>query len=216
MKKLITLILAVSLLLGCVGFAAAEEMPAVITDANGNPVDLGGMEIIIGDWWSSGEVAEPNNAQEEAQQEYREWIQETYNFKIKQVAVCGWEDNAEAFTNFATTGGEENYVYILRPDCVGAPLRNGLLYDLASLDCLDFTAKKWNGSTKEMTSKGDSVYGMTVGIEPRFGLFFNKRVLEEADIDPESIYDMQASGEWTGRSLRKSWRKRPATPTTTA
>ena len=56
----------------------------IITDADGNTIDLGGMEIVIRDWWSSGEVAEPNNAFEEAQQEYRAWIQETYNFTIKE------------------------------------------------------------------------------------------------------------------------------------
>ena len=47
----------------------------IIKDADGNTVDLGGIEVVIRDWWSSGEVAEPNNAFEEAQQEYREWIQ---------------------------------------------------------------------------------------------------------------------------------------------
>ena len=76
-------------------------------------------------------------------------------------------------------------------------MRNNLLVDLASLDCLDFSAKKWNSSTLSMMTSGSSVYGMTVGVEPRFGLFFNKRILEEAGIEPDSIYDLQASGEWT-------------------
>ncbi|HBI72998.1 MAG TPA: hypothetical protein DDY59_07400, partial [Lachnospiraceae bacterium] len=49
--------------------------------------DLGGMEIIIGDWWSPQEPAEPTNAMEEATLEYRQMIQEKYNFTIKQVAV---------------------------------------------------------------------------------------------------------------------------------
>jgi hypothetical protein len=33
--------------------------------------------------------------------------------------------------------------------------------------------------------------------EPKFGLYFNKRLLKEAGIDPESLYDMQAKGTWT-------------------
>ena len=49
----------------------------VITDADGNPIDLGGMEIIIRDWWSPEEPAEPTNEFEEARDEYRAWIQET-------------------------------------------------------------------------------------------------------------------------------------------
>ena len=59
---------------------AEEEGPKVITDENGNPIDLGGMEIVVRDWWSSEEQAEPSNDYEESLDEYREWIQETYNF----------------------------------------------------------------------------------------------------------------------------------------
>jgi ABC-type glycerol-3-phosphate transport system substrate-binding protein len=33
--------------------------------------------------------------------------------------------------------------------------------------------------------------------EARSGIYFNKRVLEDAGVDPESIYDMQANGTWT-------------------
>ncbi len=31
----------------------------VITDANGNPIDLGGVEVVIRDWWSNNEL--PSN-----------------------------------------------------------------------------------------------------------------------------------------------------------
>ena len=54
-----------------------EDGYVALTDADGNVYDLGGMEIIIRDWWSSGEEEEPKNAYEEARQEYREWVQDT-------------------------------------------------------------------------------------------------------------------------------------------
>lgn len=97
------------------------------------------MEIIIRDWWSSGEEEEPKNAYEEARQEYRDWVQDTYNFKIKQVAISDWGSTPEDFLNYATTGGDENYVWILRQgaEFVSA-MNSGLMYDLATLDCLDF------------------------------------------------------------------------------
>lgn len=34
-------------------------------------------------------------------------------------------------------------------------------------------------------------------IEPKGGLYFNKRLLSEAGIEPQSIYDLQESGDWT-------------------
>jgi hypothetical protein len=47
-------------------------------------------------------------------------------------------------------------------------------------------------------TKGDAVYGMRpIPSEPRDGVWFNKRLLEEAGIDPESLYDMQRDGTWT-------------------
>lgn len=46
-----------------------------LTDENGNVYDLGGMEIIIRDWYSGdGTVYEAKSDFEEAQQEYREWL----------------------------------------------------------------------------------------------------------------------------------------------
>ena len=50
----------------------------------------------------------------------------------------------------------------------------------------------------EQYSKGDAIYAMYAGYsEARTGVYFNKRLLTEAGIDPESIYDMQADGTWT-------------------
>ena len=172
----------------------------VLTDADGNPYDLGGMEIIVRDWWSSGEEAEPTSDYEEARLEYREWLQETYNFTLTQVAISDWGSTPSDFVEYATTGGDENYIWILRDDpATTSAMATGLMYDLSTLDCLDFSEDKFQeNKLHEQYSIGDSVYAMYAGkSEPRTGLFFNKRILEEAGIDPESIYDMQADGTWT-------------------
>ena len=178
---------------------AEEEEYTVITDENGDPVDLGGMDIVIRDWWS-GDPAEPTNDYEEAREEYREWIQETYNFTISQQAISDWASTPADFVDYATSGGDENYVFILRDDpAITSALSSGLMYDLATLDCLDFSAPKFQrNKLHEQYSKGDSIYAMYAGYsEPRTGVYFNKRLLEDAGIDPESIYDMQADGTWT-------------------
>lgn len=207
MKKALSLVL-VTLMVLCMSLTAlATESPyegiEVIVDADGKPIDLGGMEIIVGDWWTAAEQPEPSTAQEEATAEYREWIQTTYNFKIKQVAVSDWGAMPEFVTNFATSGGVENYVFITRPGTQAAPMASGLYYDLATLDSLDFTQEKWNPATKTLMTKGESIFGMRPETgEPRTGLFFNKRLLTEAGIDPESIYDMQAEGTWTWEAFQ--------------
>ena len=207
MKKTLAMILAIMMLLACVPAMAEDvENPYAeygveiqIDPATGKPYDLGGMEIIICDWWSSDwHENEPTTQTEEDTRAYREWIEETYNFTIKQVAATTWGDSPTDFTNIATTGSEENYIWILRAGAYLQPMNAGLFYDLATLDCLDFTDEKWNTIVKDLTTSGESIYAMRPEpAEARKGIFFNKRLLTEAGVDPESIYDMQAAGTWT-------------------
>ena len=178
---------------------------SVITDSNGNPIDLGGMEIVVRDWWSVGNPGIPLNDYEEARQEYRDWIQETYNFTFKEQAISTWGDAPMDFVDYVMSGGDyHNYVFALRSDDVTAnAFHEGLMYDLASLDCLDFEHDPIfiRNGVDELYSRGDSIYAMYASNngfpEAMSGLYFNKALLLSAGIDPESIYDMQAAGTWT-------------------
>ncbi len=172
----------------------------VIKDADGNTVDLGGMEVIIRDWWSGdGSASEPSNDYEEARQEYRDWIQETYNFKIKTMGISDWGSTPQDFIDYVTSGGDENnYVFTLDSRSAAA-MSQGFMYDLSTLDCLDFTEAKFTSNKMhELYSKGSSIYAMSTGkSEPRTGIWFNKRLLTEAGIDYQTIYDMYDAGTWT-------------------
>ncbi len=204
MKKLISLFLALVMMLSVCSFAVAEDVPEgypeIIKDANGNTIDLGGMQIVVTDYWSAadGTPAEPTNSAAEAQLEFREWCMKTYNFTMIQKSDGDWAANPQSLLDFINTQGEENRVMIMRPDSVSTAMNGGLLYDLSTLDCLDFTDSKWNSAIVSLMSKGDAIYGASTGkAEPREVVFFNKRLVEEAGIDPESIYDLQKNNEWT-------------------
>ena len=168
---------------------AAEETASdeydpyqIITDADGNPIDLGGMEIIIRDWWS-GDEQEPQNEYEEALKDYRDWIQETYNFTIKSQAMSDWGSTPTDFVDYATTGGDENYIFTLRDDpAITSAMANGLMYDLSTLDCLNFDDAKFQRNLlHKQYSKGSSIYAMFAGYsEARTGVYFNKRILTDA------------------------------------
>ena len=81
---------------------------------------------------------------------------------------------------------------------VAKPMANGLFYDLAKLDEVDFDEDKWSVAVKNLMTVGDSIYGMRAQkAEPRGGVIWNKRLFEEAGLDPDLPYDLQASGEWT-------------------
>ncbi len=209
MKKTLALFLALMMIVGCIpAMAEGIENPyeeygveIKIDPATGKPYDLGGMVITVADWWSSDWHDNIGNAETmaaEATEEYRLWIEETYNFTIRDLSSTTWADSPTDFTNIATTGTEENYVWVLRAGAYLAPFKADLFYDLSTLDCLNFEDEKWNDIVASLLTKDGDVYGMRAQpAEARKGIFFNKRLLSEAGVDPESIYDMQADGTWT-------------------
>ena len=213
MKKLVALCLISGLLSSAVMNVQAfneesqrdvlESKPGyeLLKDENGKVYDLGGTEIIIRNWWSPEVPLEPQNAYEEARQEYLEWAMETYNFTIREVAIGDWGTVPVDFVEYVTTGGDDiNYVFTLREDSViKYALKQGLMYDLSTLSCLDFTETKFQrNKLHEQYSVGGRTYAMNGEYsEPRCGMFFNRTLLEEAGINPDAIYDMQKNGTWT-------------------
>ena len=195
MKKLVALMMALMMLLACTPvLAEAPEGYPEIKEG----IDFGGAEIYVYDYWTASDErkAEPNE-EEQAQYDYRDWIMETYNCKIRQIQKGDWTTNVQELTNFCTAPDGTLCLYILPPDFVGTPMANDL-FAAWDTDLIDLTADKWNGSTLSFMTKGGKVYGVATGnSEPRQCLYFNKRVLEEAGIDWETVYDMQAEGTWT-------------------
>ena len=112
--------------------------------------------------------------------------------------VGGWGSHPQTVANFCTTGGDENYIFSCDGRSVGPGIRASLFYELSSIESVDWDNPKWDDATKLRLGRNGKFYGMRpYDPEPRNGIIFNKRLLQEAGIDPESIYDMQANGTWT-------------------
>lgn len=178
--------------------AEKEQEPEQEPEEEIPVMDLGGMEIIIGDWWTSPDPAEPKNAQEEATLEYRRMIQEKYNFTMKQMAITDWGGMQELFTTSTMAEDPAAQIFLLAQDWTTQPLANGLLYDLGTLENLNFENSKWISNVADFMTFGDSIYGMNAGRpEPKLGVYWNKRLFKEAGLDPDLPYDLQKSGQWT-------------------
>ena len=67
------------------GEDVVDPYTPIIDPATGKAYDLGGMEIIIRNWWAPAEPAAPANDYEEARDEWRKWAMETYNFTIRKL-----------------------------------------------------------------------------------------------------------------------------------
>lgn len=174
-------------------------------DAKGKVWNFDGMQIILADWWSGDdwEAREPNSPVEADTFAWHRWTQDTYNFKLKMCQLTGnWSSHPQAVANFCITGGSENYVFVIDNRSVISGLRSGLFYDLSKIKSVDWDNPKWQRSTRAILSKGSSFYDMRyINPEPRGGVFFNKRLLEEAGINPDEPYDLQAAGNWTWKTF---------------
>ncbi|HKL80748.1 MAG TPA: extracellular solute-binding protein [Mobilitalea sp.] len=180
---------------------APEEVPATPTPTEA-PKDLGGMTITVGDWWTPDKVSEPKNTKEEDTLAYREECMEKYNYTLTRGNVGTWMEYQELVVTSIMSGDPLADVIVMDNSFIAAPLQQGLLYPLNTLENFDFTEEKWNPQIKELMTFGDNIYGMATGkMEPRLGIFWNKRLFEEAGLDPDMPYDLQAKDEWTWAAL---------------
>jgi len=170
--------------------------------------DFKGMDIIIGDWWSDPDRPAASKQQED-EMAWRQWTQDTYNVKITQTAVSGWGSNPQFVSNFCITGGDENYMFLIDGRSASTGMRANLFYDLSTIKTVNYKdASKYEQSTVGLLSKGSSFYGFNWGKpEPRNGMFFNKRILQENGYDPDLPYDLQASGKWTWETFEDMCKK---------
>ena len=166
------------------------------------PKDLGGITITIGDWWTTDPNPEPRDTREEDTLAYRQEFQEKYNFTITRANLGSWMEYQEIVVSSIMAGDPAADIFVMDQKFIAAPLQQGLLYPLNTLESLNFDDEKWNQVVRKMMTFGDSTFGMANGrMEPRLGVFWNKRLFEEAGLNPDLPYELQAKGEWTWQAL---------------
>lgn len=105
-KKLLAMGLSVALAIGCLsgcggnGSSPDSKKTAVDDKKGGSSTkkkmdDLGGINVLIGDWYTTDEVGETDYAK--ATEKYRKDIQTKYNFKIKRSNEYSYTDMQETY-----------------------------------------------------------------------------------------------------------------------
>lgn len=189
------------------GTTTKDGKEVVIDPATGKPYDFGGMEIIFGDWWSDPDAPAASKQQED-ERAFKKWVMDTYNFKLTQMAVAGWGDNPQVVSNFCVTGGDENYVFTIDGRSATVGVKANLYRDLSTIKSVDYKDSKYDQGVINKLKFGDSFYAFNVGKpEPKNGLIYNKRILEENGIDPEAPYDLQKEGKWTWEAFEDMCKK---------
>ncbi len=163
--------------------------------------DFKGMSIILGDWWSDPNQP-PASKMQEDQKAFREWTMNTYNVKVVQKASAGWASQPQFVANYCMTGSAGDpdlYMFCIDGRSANVGIKAGLFYDLGKVTSVDYhDASIYDQSVVRLLEKGNSFYTFNFGIpEPREGIFFNKRLLQEAGYSPDYPYDLQKEKKWT-------------------
>ena len=165
--------------------------------ATGKIYDFGGLEVTVYDWWSNPDAPAVSKQQED-EKAFRQWMMDTYNFKVVQTNLAGWAEHPTEVANYCITGGDDARVFIIDERSAMSGLKANFWADLSKIPNIDWSDKKWNRAVLDVLKNGDSFYTFASGKpEPRHCLFWNKRVLQENGYDPDVIYDLQKKGEWT-------------------
>ena len=219
-KKMQSLLLAFVLLVGCsLGCSKGPDVPEPTGIPSPTPEpritmapmptqepirNLNGLEIIIGDTYSQAIPPAWSNAQEQAIALYREDIMQTHSCTIAAKKVADWEKMQEVYISSVEAGEPVAQVLELDYRFIAKPMSKGLFYDLATLEELGISINdreckdKWSDAVTKVMTKGKHIYGMrSKWMEPGGGIIWNKRLFEEAGLDPELPYELQAKGEWT-------------------
>lgn len=185
----------------------------MIDPETGNAYDLGGREFTLYTWFG---INTPDSDYGDAQTEYREWAEETYNFKMSVDSTGDWGGNFQKLSELAVGGLESvnnEYRAYMVPGGQGAvmaAIKEGLIWDVTSLGVIDFTETRYavNGIS-DMYSLDGHVYGFAAGYpEPRAGVWFNKELLEQTTgMTADDLYDLQKNNEWTWEKFEEICQK---------
>ena len=198
MKKIAALVMAVALLL--VSFAAMAEVPEGYPEVR-TDIDLGGKEIwILGQGGVEGGTPRKEDPTEEEQltYDYRDWLAEQFNCKFIEAKGGSWGSISKNMMEYVANPDLSVFnIYNIPSAFVMSVVNNGYAMGWDST-CFDYENGCFNiAADKFLTAQGVHYASANGPSGADDVIFFNKRLLEEAGIDWNTIYDMQAEGTWT-------------------
>ena len=141
--------------------------------------------------------------QEDLADQIREY-EKTYNFSVHLDTLdVKAEEYYVMLTSTITAGEPIGNIAEIEPEWFAALLNSKMLAPLDDLPYLNFKEEKWNQGVLEMTSFNGHIYGMSVDREFGYVVFFSKKLLQEAGLGAEDLYDLQKNDTWTWSEFEK-------------
>ncbi len=163
-----------------------------------SPRDLGGLKVTIGDWYTDEATWNvPKTAYDTAYFSMLNDAMEKHNFTLEKKKIGEWWDLVETVSLSITENRPLASVIMMDSSYVANGIHSGLFMDLATLPSGNWDDEKYNQAAIKAMSLGNSIYGFAIGVEPRTGIFMNLDIFEQCGVDSDTVFALQASGQWT-------------------
>jgi ABC-type glycerol-3-phosphate transport system substrate-binding protein len=187
-------------LVGCSKKEAAAGSGTAAAAAAEN-IDLGGFKLTVGSWHGEDPAGyEPGsmNPLEPYVRDAREATMKAHNFDLRFWTTSDWGTYVETISTSTLAGNPTSQIYFTEVAMAVTLLSQNLLAPLDT-KVFDNTDVPWDRSILETFTFGGKPYAFQVNraIRHMTPLYWNKRLFEEAGIDPDLPYQLQKSGQWT-------------------
>jgi ABC-type glycerol-3-phosphate transport system substrate-binding protein len=171
------------------------------------PRDLGGIEIVIGDWFTLPEnsCTESFNfaaagVLDRMRWEDRAYLEQRHNFRIRQVRMGNWNWAQDNIPLMLREGSREVHVWTMEPQWFLSQVGGGAFAPIPEQTFHDTTAEhgiNWIWATINAGRIGGNLYSFNQGHHFAAGVYFNMRLFEEAGLPRDYPFLLQQRGEWT-------------------
>jgi ABC-type glycerol-3-phosphate transport system substrate-binding protein len=192
---------AAAVLISC-GQGGKQSRAQAARDADAR--DLGGIEVILSNWWADWDIdsAVPGGPDEERVIAWRKELMKRHNFTVREANIGDFGRHTEIIATSIMAGDPVASLFLVEPNWAMALYRQGLLAPISDVPGVDFSQTEpveWNRNNRDAFTFNDKVYGFSVGYDFSScgGVFFNKRLFQEAGLNPDLPYDLEKSGQWT-------------------
>ncbi|MCL2190193.1 MAG: extracellular solute-binding protein [Defluviitaleaceae bacterium] len=167
------------------------------------PRDLGGIEVVIGQWHQNHctetfDFAGADILTRMAWEE-RAYLEQKHNFRVIYRRMGNWDTVRDMIPDMLAAGSREIQVWQLAPawflglvgDGAFAPVPDEYLTPELT------GGTPWRAGHTELGRRNGNAHGFAQGAVATAGIYFNMRLFEEAGFPREYLFDLQAAGNWT-------------------
>lgn len=162
-------------------------------------IDLKGRTITFGAWYDI--APDESTGKGEKLAERKKELEEKYNCKIEFLNTNNINDNTELLVTSTLAGDPIADVLYIDGRVFHSVVAKDVIQPLDTIKNLEIDNPMWDGLVKKSSTYKGHIYAVDNKTEVRYGVYYNKRMFEEAGLP--DLYELQRNGEWTWDKMKE-------------